>query len=175
MKSGLLQGHIARSEAIADTGANDDQIDINVRADGQESADIGVRIGFKPKLLEVEVQEPVAAQLVIETSLNGGAPIVVELEARMARPRALIEEEGVIHACTDVRLEGGSRIEVVLERKRRRKEPDISDLAETPNSAGPIDRVRRDAQDEFRGNILREEVGQIEFGDGAIRDRNVRI
>ena len=90
-----------------------------------------MRIGFKPKLLEIEVQEPVAAKLVIETGLNSGAPIVVELEARIARAGAFIKEYGVVHACTDVRLERGPRIEVVLQRKGRRKKPSISDLAET--------------------------------------------
>jgi hypothetical protein len=46
--------------------------------------------------------------------LHRGAPIVVELEARIVRPRALIKEDRVIHAAADVRLEGRPGIEVIL-------------------------------------------------------------
>ena len=117
-------------EAIADTGADHDRVDIDVRRNRDGASDICVSVGFKPKLFEIEVQEPIAAKLVVETSLHGGAPSVVELEARITRPRALIEEDRVIHAAADVRLEGRPRVEVILQCKRRRQKPRVSNFAE---------------------------------------------
>ena len=107
-------------EAVADTGADHDRVDIDVRRYRDSSPDICVSVGFKPKLFEIKVQEPIAAKLAIETGLHGDAPIVVELEARISRPRALIKEDRVIHASTDVRLEGRPCIEVILQCKRWR-------------------------------------------------------
>ena len=101
---GLFQRHVIMPEAVADTGADHDRVDIDVRRNRDGASDICVSVGFKPKLFEIEVQEPIAAKLVVETSLHSGAPIVVELEARISRPRALIKEDRVIHASTDVRL-----------------------------------------------------------------------
>ena len=87
LKSGLLQGHVAGPEAIADTGADDDRVDIDMRGYRHIGTESCMRIGLKPKLLEVKVQEPVAGKLAIEASLDRRAPIVVELEARVNIPR----------------------------------------------------------------------------------------
>ena len=35
--------------------------------------------------------------------------------------------------------------------------------------------MRRDAQNEFRGDILREEVGQIQFRNAAVGNGDIRI
>ena len=142
---GLFQRHVGGPEAIADTGADHDRVDINVRRNRDSAPDICVSVGFKPKLLEIEVQEPIAAKLVVETGLHRGAPSVVKLEARIVRPRALIKEDRVIHAAADVRLKGRPRVEVILQCERRRQKPRVPNLAESRNSARAVDRVGRDA------------------------------
>ena len=67
-------------EAIADTGSHHDRVDIDVRRNRDSAPDMCVSVGFKPKLLEIEVQEPIAAKLVVETGLHGGAPALSSLK-----------------------------------------------------------------------------------------------
>ena len=57
-------------EAVADAGADHDRVDIDVRRNRDSASDICVSVGFKPKLFEIEVQEPIAAKLVIEAGLH---------------------------------------------------------------------------------------------------------
>ncbi|NRP75097.1 hypothetical protein ILFOPFJJ_06020 [Ensifer psoraleae] len=134
---------------------------------------VGLPIGFEEDLLHIEVYAPMLIDHVVETKLQCGAHMIVDVEVMETRLFALVVEQRVVNARADIGLEGTEIGEVVLQRKRRRQQPGLPDR----HADGTIflDVGVGRAKDEFRGDVVSEEVADVEFRDQRVRIGKVRV
>ncbi len=98
------------------------------------------------------------AQRDVETRLGDPAEGVVDLE-RADLGRILVVKPGVIDPGAEVGAEPALRVEVVLQGQRRRQQLDVTDLDHAVNEGGMLGR----RQDEFGGDVVGKEIGEVEL------------
>eukprot|EP01035_Chromulina_nebulosa_P032232 gene32232-43034_t len=147
---------------------NHQRIQGHVRAQG---AVVDPGIGVEEHLLDVNVDRPRTAHRNIRTGLQRVAEAVLELDLEAVLVFAVVEQH-VVQASADVGAEPGRGQRMVLHRQDGRQDPGLVDRGGGGGRRGR-NRVLGRAEDQFDGDLVRDEVGNPEARDRVVVDLDV--